>query len=232
MNTYTKYFKRFSEYGGKEYASFEDFFQDVSSSLDTFPSDSKNGEAIIVLGYSGNGKTTWIDRYIRENPSFEMVSMDTVTRKIIDREGDHYNPEHLLEDFGNLLEEKCSSGKNIVIDGRFLHLLTRLSLTQTLHSYHYSVGVVDLTDNIQNTLIHRIMDCCGEDMGVTITRSNISQYANDPRFQRRYQDIMQFYAFEKKSTFYDEQKDFGIQYLDCDFIVDMDDFDHHLNKHK
>lgn len=221
MNKYQEEFSRFAGIALKENTSFDEAVEEVKSEL-KYKSDFSGEEAIVVLGYSGNGKTTWINKFRRDNPGYEVVSFDTIVKNLTLRYGDKLDGDILNEAIGEEIERLCDAHSNIIFDGRYLNLFTRCALTQTLHSYGYFVSMVDLTDIIDVTLQHRIYDYCGADLGVKIDEHNINKYSNDPRFVQRYNDIMAFYNWEKQNSLFDLQKALGVVFLDADFVIDPD----------
>ena len=221
MNKYQEEFEKFAGIAVKDHPSFEDAVDEVKSSL-TYKTDYSGEEAIVVLGYSGNGKTTWINNFRRNNPGYEVISFDEIVKKLTLRYGDNLNGDLLNAAVGEEIEKLCREHANIIFDGRYINLFTRCALTQTLHSYGYFVSMVDLTDLIDVTLIQRIYDYCSADVGTMIDGQNINKFRQDPRVMRRYDDIMEFHDLEKRNSLFDLQKKLGIVYIDADFIMDFD----------
>lgn len=221
MSRYLEFFLKFQKIGQIDFDSFDDFCRVVYENLEV-EGDYSLGDAILVLGYSGNGKTTWINQFLKLHPEYRCVSMDEVGKKLLQEGKNVNNPYLMVEEFGREIDACARSKTPIILDGRFLNLLTRCCLSQTLHSYGYFVHAVDLTDDILKILPYRIFDYCGRDLGVKITNENVSALSRTPVFQRRYQDIMRFYEREKQSSFFEEQKKNGSIYYDIDGIISKD----------
>ena len=166
--------------------------------------DNRDKHAIIVLGFSGNGKTTYINNFIESNPEYSIVSMDRVAREVLDSKCNNPSAK-IVENFGNALEEASNNKKNIIIDGNFLNMLTRLALIDTLSSYGYLIDMVDLTPHINETKESRIKDVSCRRLN--ITEDIFTNNRNHPRIKEIEKEIESFYENERARSFIDEQID-------------------------
>lgn len=47
----------------------------------TLSSEKSSKDAVIILGYSGNGKSTWAREFMKNNKGYEMISWDSAVKK-------------------------------------------------------------------------------------------------------------------------------------------------------
>lgn len=219
MNLYKDQFEKYRILGQNTEGDYLDLIENVSKVV------VKNNEipianAVIVMGFSGNGKTTWISNFVRSNPDYYIVSMDEVVNTLHDKYQRGVKPDEIIDGFGQLLERKCSNGKNIVIDGNFLNLLTRSALADTLKLYGYQVNLVDITDNIDDILPIRIIDKAIERMGVKPTKSNYKEFVEHPIFKETRNEVISYYIAEKERANIDKQKKYGVVGLGVDNVFD------------
>lgn len=161
--------------------------------------------AVVMFGFSGNGKSTYISNFVKANPDYTVVSIDEVVNRLYDELNRQVESSEIITGFGEELERVCTNGSNIIVDGNFLNLLTRSALTDTLKTYGYQVNIVDITDNIGKVLPIRVMDMAGARLGVKINHSNVRDYVTDPVFIRTDNEIWNFYQKEKRTSSFDEQ---------------------------
>ena len=204
MSVYQEQFEKYTNLTIRPYNSYMELVEEVKKVMVNYPENIK-ANAIVLFGFSGNGKSTWISNFIKEYPNYTVVSMDAAGKRIRDRYGrDDTSPE-IVEEFGNELESVCRNDNNVIIDGNFLNLLTRSALADTLKTFGYQVNVVDITDNSLSILKIRIMDVASERMGIKIDESNLRDYANNPEFQSIYEEIVNHYNMELASSNLNEQ---------------------------
>lgn len=219
MNLYKDQFEKYRILGQNTEGDYLDLIENVSKVV------VKNNEipianAVIVMGFSGNGKTTWISNFVRSNPDYSVVSMDEIVNTLHDKYQRGVKPDEIIDGFGQLLERKCSNGKNVVIDGNFLNLLTRSALADTLKLYGYQVNLVDITDSINDILPIRIMDVASKRMGVKLTKDNYSDFVEHPVFKKVYDEVIGYYIAERKRASIDEQVAYGVIGLGLDNVFD------------
>ena len=220
MNQYEKEFQKFCEIAGRD-TSYEEAVEEVKNVL-VSKSDFGGQEAIVVLGYSGNGKTSWIRQFRRDNPGYEVISFDEIVGRLTAEYGVNFDSGLLIRKIGEEIDRLSEDNCNIIFDGRFLNIFTRAALTQTLHSYDYFVSMVDLTDYVDQILPKRISDCWEKDLGYKVTSRNLADVIKDPRAKKRYEEIMNYYKFEKESSLFPLQKKMGVAFLGSDFVMDVD----------
>ena len=163
ITTYEKYFFEFFKLSKIEFTSINEFFNKVKEIVGQQNEAIKNvgtGKATIVVGYSGNGKTTYINSNKDENSY--VISMDQVTKELYHEKNESKaTPLEIIKRFGEKLEEASrTKKKDIYINWLWLNLLTRMSLIQTLKSLGYDVTLVSLLDKnlVSSCLKNRIID--------------------------------------------------------------------------
>lgn len=221
MNKYQEEFERFEKIASCDYSSYDEACQAVKSAL-IHKSDFSGEEAIVVLGYSGNGKTTWINNFRRDNPGYEVISYDDIVKNLTLSLGDKVDSKSYVSAIGEEIDRLCSNHLNIIFDGKFLNIFTRSALTQTLHSYGYFVSMVDLTDIIDDVLPKRLIEYYERELGIKFDYHNPDKCFNDPRFRKKYDEIMEYFNLEKKSCLFDLQKELECVFIDADFVMNMD----------
>lgn len=97
--------------------------------------------AIVLLGQSCTGKSTYAKEFLKTHPEFEFLSMDECAAKellgtCVIRCFDVNILHNSLgfKEFGNRLE----NGKNLLIDGGWLHINSRSALLKTLRELGYA----------------------------------------------------------------------------------------------
>lgn len=211
MYEYEKQFAKYTKLSEREYNNYSELIEAVKAvSVDR--SGDPIANAVVLLGFSGNGKTTWINNFVQENPSYEVLSMDSVQRSL----GDRAEPSMIVREFARRLEEICSNGKNIVIDGNFLNLLTRSALLDSLKTFKYQVNIVDITNKIGDILPIRILDRTAQVLGYKITRENIQNVLKTSEFSMCRREILEYYMNERIRSNFDEQIQYGVIYLGAD----------------
>lgn len=199
ITTYEKYFFEFFRLSKTEFTSINEFFNKVKEVVKQQNEAIKNngtiGKATIVIGYSGNGKTTYINNNKDENSY--VISMDQVTKELYyEKNESKASPLEIIKRFGEKLEEAYrNKKKDIYIDGLWLNLLTRMSLIQTLKSFGYDVTLVSLLDKdfVNNCLKNRIED----------ETKHLSKDSDE--YQRKKDFIINFHNDEEKRNVVNEQ---------------------------
>lgn len=213
---YEKYFFEFFKLSKIEFASIDEFFNKVKETVNKqenmFERKQPIGKATIVVGYSGNGKTTYIKKNKSENSS--VISMDQVTRELYyEKKGEKVNPLEIINRFGKKLEEAaCTGKKELYIDGLWLNLLTRMSLIQSLKSLGYDVTLVSLLDNdfVNSCLKNRIAD----------ETKDLSKDSEEYRQKKDF--ILNFHNDEEKRNAVNEQMQKGMFKLGVNHYVDLE----------
>ena len=102
--------------------------------------------AVVLVGVSCIGKTTFAKNFIAKHPSFELISYDMCYRETVKQNAfiPKSDAQYLAEDlFNNKLFEYQS--KNIIIDRIVLNSEERAKLIHKLHELDYTVHVVYFT---------------------------------------------------------------------------------------
>ncbi len=213
MNVYETCFSRYTKIGERPCRSYQDLIDYVNLEI-VDSSKKKDKNAVIVLGYSGNGKSTWIESFRRANPDYEVISMDSVARSL----GEYPKKSEVVRIFGEKLEKAHDEEKNIIVDGNFLNLLTRSALLDTLKTYDYQVNLVDITDNVLRVLPQRILDVTASRLNYPITKENIDRVLESEEFKKARKEVIDFYNDEKRRSYFDEQISYGVVGLGADHL--------------
>ena len=216
ITTYEKYFFEFFKLSKIEFTSINEFFDKVKEIVkqqnETIKNDSTNGKATIVVGYSGNGKTTYINSN-KDEDSY-VVSMDQVTKEFYyEKNESKATPLEIIKRFGEKLEEVSrTKKKDIYIDGLWLNLLTRMSLIQTLKSLGYDVTLVSLLDKdfVSSCLESRIAD----------ETKHLSKDSDE--YKRKKDFIINFHDDEEKRNVVNEQLQNNMFKLGVNHYIDFE----------
>ena len=216
IKTYEKYFFKFFKLSQIEFTYINDFFNMVKEIVEQQNKAIKNnetiGKATIVVGYSGNGKTTYIDNNKDENSY--VISMDQVTKELYnEKDGKKATPIEIIKRFGEKLEEaSITKKKDIYIDGLWLNILTRMSLVQSLKYLGYDVTLVSLLnkDLVSSCLKNRIID----------ETKNLSKDSDE--YQRKKDFIINFHNDEEKRNAVNEQLQNNMFKLGINHYIDFE----------
>ena len=175
--------------------------------------DSTAPVAHIVLGFSGNGKTTFIRKHVQKGD--QIISMDWVTREALARKT---KPEidwnYVIASFGGLIENAAQNGVDIWLDGLWLNISTRFTLITTLHEYGYQVTLYNLLSEgyVAKCQRARTIDECIRVYGENYTPEQllkVQKYIND------------YLEKERKTRYVEEQKAGGYFNLLVESIIDI-----------
>lgn len=134
--------------------------------------DEKRKNAIILVGPSCCGKTTYALKFVKEHPNFTLVSMDKCAAEEM-KDFDEFEMftmalgvgDRTTDDLGNrAFGEMLAAGhKNIIIDGNWMHVNSRGALLKTLDYYNYHTVIYlilpegnDYTDRIESRVFEII----------------------------------------------------------------------------
>lgn len=199
-NNFRKYANLIKEYDG-DYAGL---IEEVEKVL-VPKQESDDRKAVVMFGFSGNGKSTWIREFCKDRDDFRVLSMDEVGKGLSESLGRPISGWELTGAFSNKLDEMAGSGVNLVIDGNFLNLLTRSALTDALHTYGYEVSLMDLTPIFGVTIQSRIRDEASKTLGVEVTEDNVWRYENHPMYLKMKKRVMDYHQLERERSAFDEQ---------------------------
>ena len=215
---YMDYLQKYQDLGQRDWKDFKEILDEIDKvKLERVENPTLN--AVVVLGYSGNGKTTAIKNFILNHPEYEIISIDEICKSFINQNNKYPNIYELQSLFGKELEKSVINKENIILDGNFLNILNRMALSDYLHSNDYNINSLNLTPMISKTLPLRI-----EDETTKILNKNFQgnrlfyDYAN----MLATKNIMSFYSLERKRASMIEQEiykslNFGI---DKEFYLD------------
>lgn len=215
---YMDYLQKYQDLGQRDWKDFKEILDEIDKvKLERVENPTLN--AVVVLGYSGNGKTTTIKTFVLNHPEYKIISIDEICKMFINQSNKYPNIYELQSLFGKELEKSVINKQNIILDGNFLNILNRMALSDYLHSNGYNINSLNLTPMISITLPLRI-----EDETTKILNKNFQgnrlfyNYAN----MLATKNIMSFYSLERKRASMIEQEiykslNFGI---DKEFYLD------------
>ena len=118
------YYNNFLKYAtfikSKSFESLADVMEEVSDIVIPKVDSEEEKKALVMFGFSGNGKTTWINNWCLENPEYVVLSMDSVVRELSDKLGRQVDGMEITKAFSEKLDEVCSNNKNVVVDGNVI----------------------------------------------------------------------------------------------------------------
>ena len=200
---FSKYMNYVNNYDGDSYI---DLVVGLDDLLVQRVGNDEEKHAVVMHGFSGNGKTTWIKKFCSEHPEYIVLSMDTVVRKKQNELGRRIEGMEITEAFSEAFDEACASSKKIIVDGNFLNLFTRMSLVDSFHTNGYSVSLIDITPIFDTTIKSRIMDEASKVFGVRITPENVGRVLGHPAYKQVEAHVRGFHEQERARANYDEQK--------------------------
>ena len=220
------YYNNFLKYAtfikSKSFESLADVMEEVSDIVIPKVDSEEDKKALVMFGFSGNGKTTWINNWCLENPEYVVLSMDSVVRELSDKLGRQVDGMEITMAFSEKLDEVCSNNKNVVVDGNFLNLLTRMALVDSLHNYGFGVSLVDITPIFDVTIKSRIMSEASRVIGEEVNEDNVSKYRDDFRYKNMEQRVMQYHNMERLRASYNEQMILGATSFGVEDVIVVD----------
>lgn len=220
------YYNNFLKYAtfikSKSFESFADVMEGVTDIVIPKVDSEEDKKAMVMFGFSGNGKTTWINNFCLENPEYVVLSMDSVVRELSDRLGRQVDGMEITKAFSEKLDEVCSSNKNVVVDGNFLNLLTRMALVDSLHAYGFGVSLVDITPIFETTIKSRIMSEASRVIGEEVNEENISKYRDDFRYKNMERRVMEYHNMERLRSSFKEQMILGATSFGVEDVIVVD----------
>lgn len=215
---YMDYLQKYQDLGQRDWKDFKEILDEIDKvKLKRVENPTLN--AVVVLGYSGNGKTTAIKTFVLNHPEYKIISIDEICKSFINQNNKYPNIYELQSLFGKELEKSVINKQNIILDGNFLNILNRMALSDYLHSNGYNINSLNLTSMISITLPLRI-----EDETTKILNKNFqgNRLFYDYTNMLATKNIMSFYSLERKRASMIEQEiykslNFGI---DKEFYLD------------
>lgn len=220
------YYNNFLKYAtfikSKSFESLADVMEEVSDIVIPKVDSEEDKKALVMFGFSGNGKTTWINNWCLENPEYVVLSMDSVVRELSDKLGRQVDGMEITKAFSDKLDEVCSNNKNVIVDGNFLNLLTRMALVDSLHNYGFGVSLVDITPIFDVTIKSRIMSEASRVIGEEVNEDNVSKYRDDFRYKNMEQRVMQYHNVERLRSSFKEQMILGATSFGVEDVIVVD----------
>ena len=142
-----------------EYADI--FFRGkVGEKVPAFEFEEKS--AVVLLGMSCMGKTTFANQFIKKHPEFTLCSFDKYAIQLIATSFITKTDEAAIHDFGYALDGYLKEGKKVIIDGQYVNVVSRSALFNTLQNAGYTIYVISFlnmsSDTIEERLASRAVD--------------------------------------------------------------------------
>ena len=131
-------------------------------------------QAIILVGNSGAGKSTWAEKFVRENQNFVRVNKDSIRKCLVYTNSasgywardDNYILEIIVK---NTMEQMISlchfHGKDIVVDGTNItqaNLDYLLSILEGRFDYTFRVFTISVEEARERVMKREGLDCLDE----------------------------------------------------------------------
>lgn len=153
MNIYTRNFNEARQFleecrqKGTTVEQLRGLFKDVATVEENFDiKEVADKVAIVLLGFSGCGKTTLAHKILKLNPNIKLCSMDECGYEAMMSTGiynEAINDDLSMEFFGKKLRQYARKSFPLVIDGLWINIFTRSALFRTLNQLGYKVYVID-----------------------------------------------------------------------------------------
>ena len=126
--------------------------------LEDFTQIEGEKNAIVLLGQSCTGKSTYAKEFIRKHPEFEYISMDECAFREYKKLGQVYIDidDFMNSNLGNReMGVAIEKGNNIILDACWLHINSRSALLKTLRQFGYKTYAFYFwpTEEIHNQMI-------------------------------------------------------------------------------
>lgn len=219
IKNYNKYVELLQKFPGGDYDEFSKY---MGEHIVPLMGDDTGNKAVVLFGFSGNGKSTWIRNFQRDNRDYLILSMDYVVKSATQAKGRKLSDEDIIRQFSSALDFVVSNKRNVIIDGNFLNFVTRMILVDSLHTHGYDVSLVDITPIFDVTLERRIMDVASKLIGSPVTPENVANYRDNPRYLAAKQSVMEYHEKEKNNACYDEQMLLGLTSFGVERVITVD----------
>lgn len=219
IKNYNKYVELLQRFPGGDYDEFSKY---ISEHVVPMMSDGTDKKAVVLFGFSGNGKSTWIKNFQKDNRDYLILSMDYVVKSATQVKGRPLSDEEIIRQFSSALDFVTSHERNVIIDGNFLNFVTRMILVDSLHTHGYDVSLVDITPIFDVTLERRIMDVASKLIGSPVTPENVDSYRDNPRYLAAKQSVMEYHERERNNACYDEQMLLGLTSFGVERVITVD----------
>ena len=81
---YMDYLQKYQDLGQRDWKDFKEILDEIDKvKLERAENPTLN--AVVVLGYSGNGKTTAIKNFVLNNPEYKIISIDEICKSFINQ---------------------------------------------------------------------------------------------------------------------------------------------------
>lgn len=111
-----------------------------------------NNKIVLLVGVSGCGKSTFADKYIKENPEITMLSSDTLRKVLTGDENSQSVTPQVFSIIKVKTEELVKNGKSVLIDATNLIPKNRRDYINIARKYNTPI-VAYAFERCRNTLV-------------------------------------------------------------------------------
>jgi predicted kinase len=160
----------------EEYA--EIFFSGkVGERVSKFEFDEKS--AVVLLGMSCMGKTTFANDFIQKHKEFTLLSFDNFAINLLSSQFFTNTDEKAVQEFGKSLDESLKEGKKVIIDGQYVNVVSRSALFTTLNEAGYTIYVISFI-NMPGELVDQRIESRAIDNTVSDILYKMPDYNPEP----------------------------------------------------
>ncbi len=113
--------------------------------------------AVVLLGMSCMGKTTFANQFIKKHPEFTLCSFDNFAIQLIASALFSNVDEKAIHNFGFALDTYLFEGRKLIIDGQFVNVVARSAIFNTLSNAGYTIYVISFL-NMPNEEIEKRLE--------------------------------------------------------------------------
>ena len=231
------------------------FFEDkVAKVYPNFERRSFKKIAVVLFGQSCCGKSTYAKQFVTQNPEFSILSMDECAHKDILALPKEQKfllsimvDTGAVDNFGNkLFGEALAAGKDLVIDGCWLHINARSALFKTLHQLGYHICLFSFLDINPKEYESRVIGRCLDNVARNILNMDLFENAygtdfvalyaskkhlsideakldlvHSPIFEEHYSDQLIYLRNEVANSLLQEQVDCQMIYMGADEFISI-----------
>ena len=110
---YMDYLQKYQDLGQRDWKDFKEILDEIDK-VKLGRVDNPTLNAVVVLGYSGNGKTTAINKFVLDHPEYKIISIDEICKNFINQNKKYPDIYELQSLFGKELEKSAINKENIM----------------------------------------------------------------------------------------------------------------------
>ena len=133
--------------------------------------------ALVLVGTSASGKTTFAKEYVSRNKNWDYLSMDECYEQVCN-EGKTSLEEadqKMIKEFDRRLAKHKEAKKSILVDGEWIDIRTRAALLKTLSDYGYRICMILMNpsaETMSKNLRKRALFATAQKVAVSYAKEN------------------------------------------------------------